>query len=240
MKFHLSLALPFALIIGCSPAAEEETAQEIVLEEVEAVCIWDKVSVRETPSSKAKWKTSISIGESLTYLGKEELDSAEDKLYYNIRLADNTEGWSVADFIIPNGQVAVFVGQNDIYKRPDLLTKTNNKFSAMDIVAIKSTQGDWFEVIGKRSEGKWIDSGWVKSGNTSQEALDVAVAKFGRIALEEADDAKQVESLKEILDNADFSSSVFMPVIQAKYDELTAPEEVPMVQEVDSLSTSME
>lgn len=245
MKSHLYLTLPLALIISCSPAAEQaqelETVEEIVLEETAAVCIWDKVSVRETPSAKGKWKTSISIGETLTYLGKEAVDSTDDKKYYNVRLADNTEGWSVSDFIIPEGKVAVFIDQNDIYKRPDLLTKTDKKFSIMDIVAIKSTQGDWFEVVGKRSEGKWIESGWIKSGNTSQETLDVAVAKFGRMALEEDNEIKQLESLQEILDNSDFSSSVFIPAIQAKYDELTAlEEEMPMMEEADTVATSIE
>jgi hypothetical protein len=233
------------VLISCSSKVEkteqpDELVEQITLAEVEAVCIWDKVSVRAEPSANGKWMTSISIGETLVYLGVEAIDSVDkNRKYYNVKLADGTEGWSLADFIVPEGKVGVFLDENYIYNRPDLLTKTENKFSMMDIVAIKSTQDDWLEVEGKRNEGSWIESGWVKGGNISQESLDVAVAKFAKIAFDESNIEAQVESLKEILENTDFSNSAFIPMVQSRYDELTTDFEVEEAgQDMDSLEVS--
>lgn len=229
------------IVISCTSkvesSEEDKPAQEpVAFTEVDAVCIWDKVSVREEPKATAKWKTSISVGEKLVFLGAEAIDSVDkNRKYYNVKLADGTEGWSVADFIVPEATVGVFLAENFIYKRPDLLTKTENRFSIMDIVAIKSVQDDWVEVTGKRSEGKWIESGWVKEGNISKESLDVAVAKFGKIAFDKSDIATQVEGLKEILDNSDFARSAFIPMIQERYNELSAPVNINPEQEIDSL-----
>lgn len=101
----MKLILPFCLIIlffACSTTEEkstdvEETVGEATeVEEKTAVCIWDKVAVRETPSSKGKWKTSLSVGEVLTSLGEEAIDTlAKNRKYTKVRLGDGTEGQSV-------------------------------------------------------------------------------------------------------------------------------------------------
>ena len=205
------------------PSPEKEM---VAAEEVEAVCVWDKVSVRTSPSSKGKWKTSISIGEKLFFLGMEETDSLDkERKYVRVRLADGTEGWSSSDFIIPSATVGAFLEEASIYKRPDLLTKTDRKFDQMDIVAVKSKNDDWLEVVGKRKEGKWIDAGWVKNGNLTKKPVDIAVAKFARLALSEETEADQVERLKEIIDNGDFSSSSFIYSLREKYNSFVLKEE---------------
>ena len=238
MKFlklaSLTVILSFAVACGSgseqanSDASSTDRTPEVAEPEVTsttAICIWDQVSVRDTPDAKGKWLTSISVGEQLEYLGEDASDAQDDKkTYTKVKLTDGTEGWSRKDFIIPDGQVAVFLENNTIYRRPDLLTKTDDEFSQMDIIAITATQDDWVEVTGKREEGTWISTGWVKGNKLSKDATDVAVAKFGRAALNEEDGDKQKEALKDILDNSDLSSSKFIPFIEASYNALNLPE----------------
>lgn len=204
-------------------ASEEEKISE---EAISAVCIWDKIAVREEPSAEGKWLTSISLGESLESLGTVRKDSGDqNREYLKVRLADGTEGWSIADFIVSDAKVAVFLEDNAIYKRPDLLTKTENNFSQMDIVAVKSSEGEWLEVVGKRRDGKWIESGWVKEGRISTDPIDVAVAKFTSAALEKESKEEQIAAIEEILANVDFKASSFLPVLQMKMLELKPPSE---------------
>ncbi|WP_462253422.1 SH3 domain-containing protein [Ekhidna sp.] len=218
---------------------EKITQEAQVVEEKPAVCIWDKVSVRDTPAATGKWRTSISIGETLTYLGEDAIDSLDkNRKYSKVKLADGTEGWSASDFIIVDGRVAVFLNEKDIYKRPDLLTKSDKKFSQMDIVAIKSEQDDWVEITGKRSEGKWIESGWVKKGDLSTETIDVAVAKFASEAMAKEDVSEQIDGLNELLNNSDFAGSSFIPVVRGTVEELIGPAEIVVEEIVESDSLS--
>lgn len=210
--------------------------------EVSAVGIWDKVSVRATPSDDGKWLTSISLGESLTYLGEEAKDS-NDKIYYKIRLNDGKEGWARHEFVVPEAKPAVFINESDIYNRPDLLTKSDKKFSKMDIIAVKQTQDDWVEVTGKRTGGKWIENGWVRTNNVSFESVDIAMAKFAKPALETEDVDARIKKLEEVLANVDLSSSAFVVDIKEALDELKlntqAQEEVEST-EIDEDTTEME
>lgn len=211
-----------------SETGAEETVDkaESVVVEADAVCLLDNLSVRATPSDKGKWVTSISLGEVVTYTGEEGIDSVSKKPFYKIKLTGGNEGWSRAEFIEVGGQVGVFIEETEIYKRPDLLTKSGKKYSEMDIIAITSTQGDWIEVKGKRGEGKYIETGWVKSGNISDKDIDVATAKFGVAALAMEDLGKRKEALKEILGNSDLASSTFFPILQEKLNEAIADDEI--------------
>jgi len=216
-----------------SPSATEETAaeSEAVAEEADAVCLLDNLSLRETPADKGKWITSISLGEVVTFTGEQTVDSVSKKPYYKIKLTGGKEGWSRGDFIEIDGKVGVFIQETEIYKRPDLLTKAGKKYSQMDIIAVTTVQGDWSEVKGKRGEGKYIESGWVKGGNISDKAIDIATAKFGAAALAEEDPDKRVAALTEILENGDLASSSFIPILQEKLTDMIEAE-AEVVQEI--------
>lgn len=227
---NLTMAV-LAISIACSGPSKEEKVEEPmgdsseisepVVEEKPAVCIWDNISVRETPSAKGKWLTSISLGESLTFPGKTAVDSTDkDREYVQVKLNDGTEGWSVADFIIPEGEIAVFLEETFIYNRPDLLTKSDKMYERLDIIAVQNTQDDWQEVIGKRSEGKWIDSGWIKKGKLSFNAVDIAAAKFLKDALSKESDEEQLEALTMIVENPDLQESSIMIDVQAAINEI--------------------
>lgn len=222
-----TVILMVILLAGCSAPdgktgleENDEPVSEIQKKETQeqgkemaAVSIWDQVSVRETPDQKGKWLTSLSIGESLVFLGDRETDATDDnKEYMKIRLNDGKEGWTRSDFIVPEAQPGVFTQETYLYKRPDLLTKSDHAFSSMDIIAIMEVQDDWIKVRGKRSKGKWIDEGWVKISNLSSEAVDIATAKFAKKALE--NEEKKIASIEDIINNSDLKTSVFIPELQ--------------------------
>ncbi len=240
MKLHYMTIASLAFAIACSnPAKEgessatnsEETTEAPVVaaEEKPAVCVWDEISVRATPSAKGKWLTSLSLGESLTFMGIESVDSTdEDRVYSKVKLNDGTEGWSVSDLIIVEGQIGVFLEETFLYNRPDLLTKSEKKFEKLDIVAVNTEQDDWQEIIGRRGDARWISKGWIKRGKLSFEAVDIAAAKFLKDALSEDSDEEQIEALNTILENPDLKESSILEDVQTALSELTAPEtEIP-------------
>lgn len=183
--------------------------------------------MRETPDQKGKWLTSLSIGESLLFLGETQTDATDDnREYMKVRLNDGKEGWTRGDFVVPEAQAAVFTQETFLYKRPDLLTKSENVFSLMDIVAVVETQDDWLKVKGKRTQGKWIEEGWIKASNLSVATVDIATAKFAKLALGKEED-KQKAAIQEIVQNGDLKSSVFI----AHLEEMIAEPEVEEVEE---------
>ncbi|MGL1887112.1 MAG: SH3 domain-containing protein [Reichenbachiella sp.] len=199
---------------------EEELA--VVPEPIPAVCIWDKILVRESPSQDAKSLTRISVGESLFYLGKDT--TVEKRAYTYVKLNDGQEGWALKDFIVNNARPAVVLNDISLYSRPDLLTKLDKTFKMMDIISSIEIQDDWMKIKGRRSGAKWMDEGWVKSANISFEAVDIAGAKFGLEALSIEDESKKIEALIEIINNTDLSNSKFIQDLAATLDELNSPE----------------
>lgn len=134
--------------------------------------------------------------------------------------------------------MAVFLDDKDLCKRPDLLTKSEKQFSKMDIVAVKDTKDDWVEVVGKRSGATWIDNGWVKSGGLSEESIDVATAKFARIALNAGSEDEKIRLINEILENPDLTTSSFISALQKEVQSLTV--ETIEIEEEDPLIDSAE
>lgn len=229
----LILATMF-LAVACSDSKKEAKSSSAVAEMEgskvrEGVCIWDKIALRDKPEEKGKWLTAINLGEKVTYLEETEIDESGTKPreYVKIKLIDGKEGWALKDFVIIDGLGAVFTADTEIYQRPDLLAKSGKSFSKMDIVAVISEKDDWLEVTGKRKDGNWIETGWIKAGNLSTKDVDVAVAVYARKAFEIKEKGKQQEEIRNIVDNQDFSSSVFIsdlaevitPVLQAEMKE---------------------
>jgi hypothetical protein len=208
---------------GTGSASDSSGAEQF------AVCIWDKAILKDAPEEKGKYLTSLSLGEKCTYLDDEKEDNSGAKpvKYVKIKLQDGKEGWANSDLVIINSTPAVFVQNTEMYSRPDLLTKTGKSFSKMDIIAVKSTQNDFVEVVGKRKDGKWIETGWVKPANLSYTDVDIAVAKFAGKALAIEDNAKRLEALNEIINNSDLKESVFINelagIVSADQDIETAP-----------------
>lgn len=216
-------------------SSQEEAPEEIVVPvQVPAVCIWDKISVRESAGAKAKYVTSLSVGESLTYLGQDS--TIKEKTYANVLLNDGKEGWALKSFIVNEAKPAVVLADISLYSRPDLLTKSDKIFKMMDIIASIEVQGDWMKIKGRRSGAKWMDEGWVKSGNISFEAVDIAGAKFALEALGIEDDTERATALAEIINNTDLAGSRFIAELESHLSELTTSAEDAAMDEIEEVS----
>lgn len=184
------------------------------MEETEnmAFCTWKEVSVRETPSAKGKWITSVYLAEKFEFLEERAIDSSDKRLpeYLKIKLKDGKEGWIRGDFVAVDARPAALIENIPIYKRPDIMTKSDKEFSQMDIVAVLSEQDDWLEVKGKRREVTWYDKGWIKSDNVTYDRDDIGVAVFALRAFDKKDEAERQKELEQILENPDFEQSIFI------------------------------
>ncbi len=200
-----------------------EPSEEAVIEAEEAPAVsvyWGNLGLREEPKKDGKWITSIKLGEKVTSLGITATDTANKMEYIKVRLMDGKEGWTQANLIVPNAQPAVLIREADIYSRPDLVTKSNKQYSKMDIIAVMQSQDEWIEVKGKRAEGKWVETGWIKPINISYEETDIAVAIFTNQALNEETDQAKIEALEEIIQNSDLSHSELIPEVVSILNEL--------------------
>lgn len=207
--FYLLLFISVVFVISCNKSKnnENETSELGTI-----VCIWENTPLRETPDNNGKWIASISLGEKSEYLKEEKEVANGDKStkFVKVRLQDGKEGWVQADFIVLNSQPAAIINDAEMYSRPDLLTKTGKAFSKMDIVGLKTEQNGFVEVVGKRKNGKWIESGWIKPTNLSTSDIDIAVSKYAGKALAIKDVTEQQEAINEIINNSDFAGSIFI------------------------------
>lgn len=221
MKKVIFIAFAFIVAFSftsCKSRNGQEPGKETNIEKSGvAVCIWDNLPLREAPASDGKWLASVSLGEKCKYLREEkDVVSGEKTVkYVKVELQDGKEGWVQADLVVVNGKPAVIAQDAVIYSRPDLLTKTNKSFSKMDIIGIKGEQADFVEVSGKRRDGKWIETGWIKSANLSYSDIDIAVAKYALKALANTDKAKRNEAVNEIINNPDLKGSLFIEDLKA-------------------------
>jgi hypothetical protein len=197
-------------------AKAKETSSAPVTEDATpttpAVCIWKEVGVKETAEEKGKYKTTIYLGEQVSALPDttSELSGKKRVKFHKIRLTDGTEGWVREDFIAVNSAPAACIKETTIYRRPDFMTPSGKNFKMMDVVAVKSKSGEeWSEVIGKRAGDTWFSSGWVKTENLALSAVDVAFAVFYLKAQDITDPVKREEEIQKILQNPDFSTSIF-------------------------------
>ncbi|WP_272150204.1 SH3 domain-containing protein [Tenacibaculum aiptasiae] len=226
-RVYIAIISASFMLLSCKDdkkSSQTETSTEIVKQEKEevkktAICLLEKLSIRATPKAKGKWITSMSLGEKIELTGEEETDSISKKLYYKVRLIDGKEGWTRASFLAVDGKVATLLKEATVYKRPDLLTKTDKKYSTMDIIAVLKTQDDWMLVKGKRAAGEYIEEGWIKAGNLSESSVDIAVAKFANVAMSNGAMTDRIKALEEIVNNTDFSSSSFIEKIQEKIED---------------------
>jgi|3_EtaG_2_1085321.scaffolds.fasta_scaffold42220_2 uncharacterized protein YgiM (DUF1202 family) len=244
----LSYAILAFGLLSCSGNENKETTEKVSTKEeapkmVDAVSIWDGISVREEPSADGKWISSISLGEKVLMTGKTAVDSSEkNREYVEIKLGDDKQGWVVSDFV-EEGTAVAAVREAQIYKRPDLLTKTDKSFKSMDVLALIDTRDEWVEVKGKSQTEKWFWSGWVKRTDLSDNEVDVAVAVYGQKALEIEDEEERSEAIQEILENESFTSSQFMVDLKNELNELNNEEDELMAEpteEMDSVEVEEE
>ena len=243
LKLNL-LILSFALFLySCGDESNSSTdatnkdinTEDVVVKEVTEqpiVCMWSKLSLKESPTSKGKWLTTIYLGETATYKGVTEKDTtvSKGKEYAQIELVDGTKGWVDVRFIAIDAKPYVIKGVSKLYKRPDILTGTKKEYAKMQFVVVLEEKGEWMKVKGKRAEDSWFSEGWVKANHLTNTGIDISVAILASRAMAISDTEKRVEALNEIIDNSDFSGSSFIKDISSIVFDLTE-EQAPVEEE---------
>ncbi len=241
------LLFVFALFIAaCGGEADSDTDNDSIAdteqdiegveqaEEAPIICLWSAVSIRETPSAKGKWKTTIYLGEKGTYLGETVTDTVpkKDVEYVKIKLTDGTTGWIEKRFMAIDAEAYAFKESSKLYKRPDILSAGKDEFDKLQYVVVLEEQEEWVKVKGLKKEVGWYREGWVKKDHLTADDIDVTVAVLAYRAMGKKDDKSKLEALNEILENTDLSSSQFFSNVRALVDDLSMPKEEVMEEEV--------
>ncbi|MEN8122373.1 MAG: SH3 domain-containing protein [Bacteroidota bacterium] len=210
----------------------EETGDSGEPEEAEintapAVCIWKTVSLRKAHTAQSDYITSIYLGETATYMGITETDTTvkKGKDYAKIELVDGTTGWVDDRFIAIDAAPYAVKGISKLYKRPDILTATKKEYDKMQFVVVLETKGEWMKVKGKRNKDQWFSDGWIKANHLTNNSVDISVAILASRAMAIGDKEKKIEALNEIIDNSDFSGSIFIKDISSIVFDLSEEEE---------------
>lgn len=204
-------------ITEASAIENDTTSQEKVNEEKtehKAICVWEKLMLREEPSTKGKYITSVYLGETSTFFGEIVTDEVSKKEYFKIKLTDGTEGWVESKYIILDAQAYTVVENTKLYKRPDVLTATEITLDKLQYVVAIKEQNDWLEIRVKTDKDSWFTEGWVKASQCSKKSADVTVSILAKRALTHQNDEKKKQALQEILANSDFKESVFLNYLE--------------------------
>ena len=205
----------FILFISCKSDKPKESksikdTKLKVKEKVAGVCIWDGIAIREEPSRKALLISTLNLGESFYYLNTHAIDSShKNQKYLNIELSDGTIAWAAEFGLIINAKTGVIKDKVPIYKRPDLLTISDEEFSPMDILAITEENDDWLKVIGEKKRLK----GWIKKPYVSVNEEDIAFALIAKRMLAAKDDKPLLDKIQNILDNNPYPTSIFVETL---------------------------
>lgn len=203
---------------------EENSVESEPVEEVAPIiCLWSKVSVKKEPKLKGKWLTTMNLGETATYQGISRTDTTvkKGKEYAKIELIDGKTGWVEQRFFAIDAKPSVIKDVSKIYDRPDILSGGKKDFDKMQFVVVTEEKGEWMKVKGKRAKDTWFAEGWVKANHLTDNNLDVSVAILASRAMTIADKDKKIEALNEIIDNSDFSSSIFIKDISSVVFDLS-------------------
>ncbi len=217
LYYFFAIAILFSACKGEGGTPDNETKESAgPVEKQKAVCIYDEVAVRAVPEKKGKYLTSLSLGETMSYLGEEKADSTDKKQnFYKVELSDGTVAWARTYGVIVDGQPATVTDQTAIYKRPDLVNKTDKTFNPMEFVVIIGEKSDWVEVVGvKKSK-----SGWIKKQYLTTKDEDVAVSTLAYKSILKNSGELIPEEVPAFLESLPFKNSGFNSYLQKIVDE---------------------
>lgn len=189
----------------------EELSQNVSARRI--VCIWDGLIIRETPLKNGKLLSTMSLGETVLDLDSSSTDPTDKKReYYKVRLSDGKEGWTPSYGAIKNAFPAVFKTSASLYKRPDLLTITETRFSPMEFIAITGSMEDWVEVTSEQKK----KCGWVKKDAITISREDIATAILINKKLLSDSGLLTIDKIKALITDAPYPGSIFVGLLHQK------------------------
>lgn len=175
--------------------------------------LWNGLALRETPEKDGKYIAQVNMGETFETADSVEW-SAEDE-YVFVELKGGVQGYILNRLVMPRSVPMAIQYDVMIYSRPDELTRTDKTFTRMDLVAVMEESGgrQWYKVRGRSPGDKWFKEGWIKADFGTMNPVDVAIASLVNRALEETDEQKRRQMLREIRDNPDFRDSYLIDYV---------------------------
>jgi len=219
MKF-VKYFIVIAFVLSACKGKEGTESEEADSTKI-AVCISDGVPVKTDPGKDGKWLSALNLGESLVYLDEEYKDSSTKKQdYYKVELSDGSQAWARTYGILLNAKPAAILSETPIYKRPDLVNKTDKSFNPIEFVAIIGEKDDWVEVTGAGKK----KSGWIKVQYVSTNPEDVAVSTLAFKSLLDKEGNIISENLQKFIDELPYEDTRFNGYLSSLLDEQVGSE----------------
>jgi hypothetical protein len=216
-KLTFCLGLIFLLnFTSCNNSLVEETDNTISEQhQILGVSIWDRISTRSEPRRKSASTTLLSLGESFLYLDTFAIDSSYNNTkFLKARLSDSSIVWVYGFASELNARPAVITNEVPLYMRPDLLTITDHRMNAMEIVAVVEEWDNWIKVVSEKKE----KVGWIKQEYINHNTVDLAFALLAKRKLEEQNTEQKIKNIEELLENNPYPESIFIPEMRNSLD----------------------
>lgn len=217
----VSFCASLVILFSCAREKESLTDESAIngalqKKNEKAVCIIEGASLwEEARKSKGSWLSSLSLGETVEWLGESKLDSADkNREYVKVGLSDGKTGWVSSYCVIQGAEAGAIKEETQIFKRPDLLTITPKKFSSMDIVAVLQEKEGLSEVVGENQKNR----GWVRSEIITKDKEDVTVAILANKKFKENPKTPKETLIKEIIENTPYPNSIFIRYLKQEID----------------------
>ncbi len=201
------------LLYSCNqiPDSNAELTKENVEKAIPSVCIWDDISVREEPVRSSSIISRLNLGETVSFLGLKAIDSTyKNQEYLKIKLSDGQIVWAYNFSLVIHAKSAVVKEEVPVYMRPDLLTISDKKLSAMDIVAITDEIDNWVKYISEKKNNE----GWIQKDKISYVKEDIAFSLIAGRKLKKNSNELLLEKIEYILANNPYPNSYFVPVLK--------------------------
>ena len=216
-KITFYLGIIILLKITACTNSTQETSDNALSEQpqVVGVSVWDRISTRSEPRRKSASTTLLSLGESFLYLDTFAIDSSYNNTkFLKARLSDSTIVWVYGFASELNAKPAVITNEVPLYMRPDLLTITDKRLNAMEIVAVIEEWDNWIKVVSEKKE----KVGWIKQEYINHNPVDLAFALLAKRKLEEQDPEQRIIILEDLLENNPYPNSVFIAEVRKYLD----------------------
>lgn len=208
MKRFFGLALVIILLLGVAGCFKKKNDHSN-----EGVCVLDNASVRAEPTKQGKWLSSLTLGETVQLEGGAQKDATDPKLeYLKVKLSDGTEGYVNAFCVDTGAYVGVIYNTAKVYKRPDLLSQSDQKMEVMEIVAVEEENGSFIRVTG---ENRW-KNGWIQKEAISKDKQDIVTAVLLKKALRGKKSVTS-EEMDQIIAKLPYPDNDFVHKTREKY-----------------------
>jgi hypothetical protein len=205
------------MVSSCTPGAPDNQAGPADPEpEVIGVSVWDRISTKGQPVRNSPTITLLSLGEQFVYLDTSAIDSSYNNTkFLKARLSDSSEVWIYGFASVLNAAPAVIINDVPLYRRPDLMTITEEGLKAMEIVAVVEEWDDWVKVVNEKKAMQ----GWIHGEHITYSTIDIAFALLVSRALKEENPEQRIANLESLLEKNPYPNTIFTGELSNRVEE---------------------